>query len=72
MNDPAVAQAALANARALIAAFDSAGMVRGKDYVYEEVPGGEYNETAWQARVEPLLKAAYPPAPATQPSASGQ
>jgi enterochelin esterase-like enzyme len=69
VSKPQVAQDALNDARALVAAFDSAGLQRGKDYVYEEVPG-EFNEPAWQTRVEPMLKALYPPgAPATQPSA---
>ena len=71
VNDPATAQQALTDARALVAAFDSAGMLKGKDYTYEEVQGGEYKEEAWQTRVEPLLKALYPPTPATQPTASG-
>ncbi|MBC8105636.1 MAG: hypothetical protein H7Z14_03520 [Anaerolineae bacterium] len=70
-SDPAVAQSALTDARALIAAFDSAGMIKGKDYVYEEVPNGEFNELAWQSRVEPMLRALYPATPATQPTASG-
>jgi hypothetical protein len=70
-NDPAAAQDAINDARQLVAAFDSAGMTRGKDYVYEEVPGGEFNESAWQTRVEPMLKSIFPPAPATQPTAGG-
>lgn len=69
--NPAAAQDALNDARQLVAAFDSAGLVKGKDYVYEEVQGGEFNESAWQARVEPMLKALFPPAPATQPTAGG-
>jgi enterochelin esterase-like enzyme len=70
-SDPSTAQAALSDARALVSALDAAGLVKGKDYVYDEVQGGEYNEPAWQARVEPLLRAMFPAAPATQPSASG-
>ena len=65
-----IARACAGDARALVAAFDSAGLVKGKDYTYEEVQGGEFNELAWQARVEPMLKSLYPPSAATQPAAS--
>jgi hypothetical protein len=41
--------------RELTAAFSSAGLAPGQDYVYHEVPGGEYSETGWQSRVEPML-----------------
>ncbi len=61
VSDPQVASTALADVHELTAAFDSAGLRKGQDYVYEEVQGAEFNEPAWQSRVEPLLKAIFPP-----------
>jgi predicted alpha/beta superfamily hydrolase len=41
--------------RRLVRAFDAAGLVRGRDYAYHEVPGGEHNEAAWAARFDRVL-----------------
>ena len=73
-SNPQAVLNALADGKDLVAALDSAGLQRGKDYVYEEVQGGEYNEPSWQGRVEPMLVFLLKPsgAPATQPTASGQ
>jgi pimeloyl-ACP methyl ester carboxylesterase len=78
---PEVPQAAAADVREFVTAFGSAGLVQGTDFFFEEVSGGEFNELAWQKRVEPLLlfaskviptPPAPPPttAPATEPSAA--
>jgi enterochelin esterase-like enzyme len=73
-SNPQAAQNALADVRELVAAFDSNGLVRGSDYVYEEISGGEYNEPAWQKRVEPLLTALFKATgtPTTQPASSSR
>jgi predicted alpha/beta superfamily hydrolase len=41
--------------RHLVAAFDRAGLVPGRDYFYTEVAGGEHNEAAWAARFDKVL-----------------
>ena len=45
----------VADARALAAVLQGAGMVAGKDYRYLEVPGGKHNEAAWAARFDQVL-----------------
>jgi predicted alpha/beta superfamily hydrolase len=42
-------------ARRLIARFDDAGLVPGRDYYYWEVAGGEHNEAAWANRLDKVL-----------------
>jgi predicted alpha/beta superfamily hydrolase len=46
---------AIGDARGLIAVFDKAGMVPGRDYYYWEVADGEHNEAAWAARFDKVL-----------------
>jgi predicted alpha/beta superfamily hydrolase len=41
--------------RRLVALFDRAGLVPGRDYVYWEVAGGEHNEANWGARFDKML-----------------
>ncbi len=41
--------------RRLVACFDAAGLLPGRDYCYWEVAGGEHNEAAWAARFDKLL-----------------
>jgi S-formylglutathione hydrolase FrmB len=71
---PEVVQNALTDGQELNRAFDSAGLVKGKDYSYSEVPDGTFNETGWQSRVEPMLmflfKSPATGAPATGPTAA--
>src|SRR5262245_50846527 len=42
-------------ARRLARVFAGAGMVRGRDFRYREVRGGEHNEAAWAARFDQVL-----------------
>ena len=41
--------------RRLVRQFDAAGLVRGRDYAYYEIAGGEHNEAAWAARFDRVL-----------------
>ncbi|HWP40565.1 MAG TPA: alpha/beta hydrolase-fold protein [Tepidisphaeraceae bacterium] len=43
------------DARALVQVLDKAGLRQGIDYQYVEIPGGEHNESAWQARIDQVL-----------------
>ncbi len=52
---------ALPDARELNAALVKKGWIQGKDLTFTEVPGGEHNESAWGARVGPMLKFLFPP-----------
>lgn len=45
----------LERCRRLTKVFDAAGLLPGKDYVYQEVAGGEHNERAWAARFDKVL-----------------
>jgi predicted alpha/beta superfamily hydrolase len=36
-------------------------MVRGNDFIYEEIPGGKHNEAAWAARLDRMLMYLLPP-----------
>ena len=73
---PDVVANALADGHELVQAFDSAGLSKGKDYTYIEVPDGTFNETGWQSRVEQMLtflfKAGPSSAPASQPTAAAR
>ncbi|HKD85062.1 MAG TPA: alpha/beta hydrolase-fold protein [Terriglobales bacterium] len=51
---------ALPDARALNVALVKKGWVEGKDLRYLEVEGAGHNETAWAARVGPMLKFLFP------------
>jgi predicted alpha/beta superfamily hydrolase len=46
---------AIGDARELIAIFDKAGLIPGRDYYYWEVADGEHNEAAWAARFDKVL-----------------
>ena len=46
---------AIGSARDLIAIFDKAGLIPGRDYYYWEVAEGEHNETAWAGRLDKIL-----------------
>ena len=46
---------AVADARELVASFDAAGLLPGRDYCYTEVAGGEHNESAWADRFDKVL-----------------
>jgi predicted alpha/beta superfamily hydrolase len=41
--------------RRLVARFDAAGLVPGRDYYYQEVFDGEHNEASWAARFDKIL-----------------
>jgi predicted alpha/beta superfamily hydrolase len=41
--------------RRLVRQFDAAGLVRGRDYAYQEVAGGEHHEAAWAGRFDRVL-----------------
>jgi predicted alpha/beta superfamily hydrolase len=41
--------------RRLVACFDEAGLIPGRDYLYWEIAGGEHNEAAWAARFDKML-----------------
>jgi enterochelin esterase-like enzyme len=75
---PEVVANALADGHELTQAFDSAGLTKGRDYSYTEVPDGTFNEPGWQSRVEPMLMflfkagAATTTAPASQPTAAAR
>lgn len=45
----------LRRTRRLVAIFDEARLVPGKDYCYWEVAGGEHKEAAWAARIDKVL-----------------
>jgi predicted alpha/beta superfamily hydrolase len=47
------------DARALAKLLDDAGLSKGVDYSYVEIPGGEHNEPAWQGRVDQVLRFLY-------------
>jgi enterochelin esterase-like enzyme len=47
------------DARALVAMFESAGLVSGVDYRFVEVTNGEHNEASWQTRVPDVLMFLY-------------
>jgi predicted alpha/beta superfamily hydrolase len=53
-------QRALPDARELNVALVKKGWVEGRDLSYLEVPDAEHNESAWAARVAPMLKFLYP------------
>ena len=42
-------------ARELAEVLASSGAVRDRDFVYEELPGGEHHERAWAARLDRVL-----------------
>lgn len=46
---------AIASTRELVAVFDRAGLVPGRDYYYWEVVDGEHNEAHWAARFDKVL-----------------
>lgn len=54
-------QRALPDARDLKLALVKKGWVLGRDLSYLEVPGAQHNESAWAARVGPMLKFLFPP-----------
>jgi predicted alpha/beta superfamily hydrolase len=43
------------DARNLVRLCDAAGLKKDIDYKYTELPGGEHNEPAWQARIDQVL-----------------
>jgi predicted alpha/beta superfamily hydrolase len=45
----------LERTRRLAGAFDTAGLLPGRDYYYWEAAGGEHNEEAWAARFDKVL-----------------
>jgi len=55
------AQAAVVDARLLEETLRKKGWKTGKDLSYFEAEGAEHNETAWAARVGPLLEFLFPP-----------
>jgi predicted alpha/beta superfamily hydrolase len=54
------AREAVADARLLNDTLRKKGWKPGKDLSYFEAAGAEHNETAWAARVEPILKFLFP------------
>lgn len=54
------AQQAISDARLLKETLRNKGWKPGKDLSYFEAEGAEHNETAWAARVEPILKFLFP------------
>ena len=46
---------AVLSTRELVAVFDEAGLVPGRDYYYWEVVDGEHNEAHWAARFDKIL-----------------
>lgn len=52
---------ALPDARELNLALVKKGWIEGRDLRYLEVPDAGHNETAWAARVAPMLKFLFPP-----------
>ncbi|WP_428940737.1 alpha/beta hydrolase-fold protein [Fontivita pretiosa] len=60
----------MGDARALVQVLQGAGLRTGIDYQYTEIPGGEHNESAWQARIDQVLLFLFAK-PAEQPAAAG-
>jgi predicted alpha/beta superfamily hydrolase len=60
---PAFARRVVAQVRALRRELQRAGFVRGEDLAYHEASGAGHHEAAWAARVEPMLRFLFPPAP---------
>jgi predicted alpha/beta superfamily hydrolase len=53
--DMGTREGGVSRTRLLVRHLEAAGLRRGEHFCYEEVPGGEHNESAWAARFDRVL-----------------